>query len=109
MRKIGNFNGLEHLKAFTYTLIGLASTLLNPAGGMIFGMAFGRFGGMNKYFAYIAVGALLGLLIQTLTVLTASFLGFLPGIIGQVAGWLIVGWVVTLVTSIVLKAFGARK
>ena len=72
-------------------------------------MALGRMGGMNKWFAYIAVGFLTGILSTTLGGLVGSITGFLPGILGSIAGWAIQGFVLVLVIGIILKAFGARK
>ena len=98
----------DYLKAFLYSMAGLLSTLL-PGGFLVFGMALGRMGGMNKYLAYIAVGFLIGMVTNLVGGLIGSVTGFLPGILGQIAGWGILGAIVTFLVSIVLRAFGARR
>lgn len=106
------FNGTitDYFKAFLYTMAGLLTTLINPAGLIFLGMAgLGRFGGMNKYIAYIAVGATVGFATGAVSFLASSVTGFLPGILGTIAGYLITGFVITFLVGIILKAFGARK
>ena len=72
-------------------------------------MAMGRFGGMNKWLAYIAVGFLTGILASTTGGIIGSVTGFLPGILGSIVGWALQGFMLVLVIGIILKAFGARK
>ena len=72
-------------------------------------MAMGRFGGMNIWFARIGIGALLGFVTSLLAGFLPSITGFLPGILGQLLGWAILGWIVTILVGIMLSAFGARK
>ena len=98
----------DYLKAFLYTFAGLLVGIFAPFGIIAFGM-MGRFGGANKYFAYIAVGAIVGIAAGTVSSLTGSFTGILPGFLGTIAGWLINGFVITFLVAIILKAFGARK
>ena len=71
-------------------------------------MAMGRFGGMNIWFARIGIGALLGFVTSLLATFLPSITGFLPGLLGQILGWAILGWVVTILVGIMLAAFGTR-
>ena len=108
MRKFANGTIQSFFKAFLYNIAGLFIGTFAPV-FIVFGMAFGRMGGMNKYLAYIAVGFLIGMVTTLISGLIASFTGFLPGILGQIVGWGVLGAVITFLVSIVLKAFGARK
>ena len=106
--KISFGTSKDYLKAFLYSIAGLLIGTIAPVGIVAFGM-MGRFGGMNKYLAYIAVGALVGIASSLITSVASIATGFLPGILGTVAGWLISGFVITFLVGIILKAFGARK
>ena len=108
MRKFANGTIQSFFKSYLYTIAGLFIGTFAPA-FIMFGMAFGRMGGMNKYLAYIAVGFLIGMVTTLISGLIASFTGFLPGILGQIVGWGILGAVITFLVAIVMKAFGARK
>ena len=104
-----SFGTVQHyLKATLYTFAGLLVGTFAPFGILAFGMA-GRFGGASKYIAYAAVGAVVGIASGTVSSLTASLTGFLPGILGTAVGWIINGFVIVFLVSIILKAFGARK
>ena len=108
MRKFAIGTVQSFFKAYLYTIAALFIGTFAPF-FIVFGMAFGRMGGFNKYLAYIAVGFLVGMVTTLVSGLIASFTGFLPGILGQIVGWGVLGAVITFLVSIVLKAFGARK
>src|SRR3972149_1934440 len=107
MRKFA-IGTIDYLKAFLYSIAGLFIGTFAPI-FIVFGMALGRMGGMNKYLAYIAVGFLIGMVTNLVGGLIGSVTGFLPGILGQVVGWGVLGAIVTFLVSIVLRAFGARR
>ncbi len=109
MRKFANGTISDYLKSFLYTMTGLLTAIIAPAGVFVFGMAFGRMGGMNRYLAYIAVGFLIGMVTSLTSGFIAPLTAFLPGILGQIVGWGVLGAIITFLVSIVLKAFGARK
>lgn len=108
MRKFAN-GIIDYLKGLVCTIAGLLIGIIAPVGVIVFGIAFGRTGSFNRYLAYVAVGFLIGMITNLVSGLIASFTGFLPGILGQIVGWGILGAVITFLVSIVMKAFGARK
>jgi len=107
MRKFANGTIQSFFKAFLYTIAGLFIGTFAPVGIFVFGMALRGMGNYGKYIAYIAVGASIGFVTSFISSFSTLITGFLPGILGQAAGWLILGGVVTFLVSIILKAFGA--